>query len=126
MGIPPMADDFRAELKLTSPVWVDTQRLTYKALKFTRGWATVLNTKALFNAVRAFGKGHRQHRAQGDSKLNGGVLVTRKGGECVYAYVSQVSGDIPNTADVLAAARKANSRDSLRATGSSSPSPHGI
>ena len=101
-----MADDFRAEMKLSSPVWVDTKRLTYKALHFTRGLRTVLNASALLNGLRALSKGHRQHRTQGDPFLNGGVLVVRQGGECVYAWASQVSGDHPKTADVLEVARR--------------------
>ncbi len=100
-----MADDFRAQLSLSSPVWVDTKRLTYKALKFTRGWKTVLNARSLLNAVRALSKGHFQHRTQGDALLNGGVLVAKQGGQCIYAWASQVAGDHPRTADVLKAAR---------------------
>ena len=102
-----MADDFRTALKLSSPVWADGKRLTYKALKFTRGLRTVFNTRALLNAFRALSKGHRQHRTQGDAFLNGGVLIAKKGGECTYAWVSQVSGDHPQTLDVLGAAHRA-------------------
>jgi len=102
-----MADDFRTEMKLSSPVWADGKRLTYKALKFTRGLRTVLNTRALMNAVRALSKGHRQHRTQGDAFLNGGVVIARKGGDCTYAYASQVSGDTPRTSDVIDAAHRA-------------------
>lgn len=107
MGIPSMADDFRTAMELSSPVWADTKRLTYKALKFTRGLKTVFNGKALLNALRAMSKGHRQHRTQGDAMLNGGVVIARKGGECTYAWASQVPGDIPKTEDVILAARRA-------------------
>jgi hypothetical protein len=106
MGIAAMADDFRTAMKLTSPVWVDTQRLTYKALKFTRGAKTILNPRSLFNALRALSKGHRQHKTQGDALLNGGVLIVRQSGECAYAWASQVAGDHPKTDDVLVMARK--------------------
>ncbi len=108
MGIPPMADAFATEAKLSSPVWVDTKRLTYKALTFTHGKAKVLNFNSVFNGLRALSKGHRQHRTEGDPLLNGGVLVARKGGECVYAWASRVAGDHPKTTDVLDVARKAN------------------
>ena len=113
-----MADDFRTEMKLTSPVWVDTKRLTYKALKFTRGVKTVLNGRALLNALRALSKGHRQHRTQGDALLNGGVLIAKQGGECVYAWASQVSGDHPKTEDVLVSARRALPQSPRAKTGS--------
>lgn len=40
---------------------------------------------------------------QGDAFQNGGVLVVRPGGEVAYRYISEVSGDHPPVADVLAA-----------------------
>lgn len=102
-----MADDFRTASRLTSPVWADTRRLTYKALKFSRGLKTVFNRKSLLSAFRAMSKGHRQHRTQGDALLNGGVLVALQGGDCIYAWASQVAGDHPSTDDVLDVARSA-------------------
>jgi hypothetical protein len=109
MGIPTMADDFRTEMKVSSPIWADTKRVSYKALKFTRGLDKVYNAKSAFNALRALSKGHRQHRTEGDPILNGGVLIARKGGECTYAWMSQVAGDYPKMKDVLESARLAKS-----------------
>ena len=105
-----MADDFRTQSRLTSPVWADTKRLTYKQLQFTRGWSTVLNARSALNALRALSKGQRQHRTEGDPLLNGGVLVVQQGGECVYAFASQVAGDHPRTSDVIEVARRTKAK----------------
>ncbi len=102
-----MADDFRAAMKLTSPVWVDTERVAYKYFDFTRGTSSVLNARSALNAIRALSKGHIQHRTQGNPVQNGGVVVVNRAGECVYAYASAVAGDMPPMAEVLAAARSA-------------------
>jgi prostamide/prostaglandin F2alpha synthase len=107
MGTPLMADDFRTTMRITAPIWVDEKRVTYKQLQFSHGTASVLNVKSMLNAARALSKGHFQHRTQGNPVQNGGVLVVRKGGECLYAYASEVAGDMPKTAEVLAAARAA-------------------
>ena len=102
-----MADDFRTEMKVGAPVWVDTKRVTYKHLEFTYGKAKVLGPRSLVNAVRAMFKGHRQHRTQGNAMQNGGVLIAKKGGACAYAFSSEVAGDKPRIDEVLAAARNA-------------------
>ena len=87
MGLPAMADDFRQQQHLTSPVWVDLKKVTYRHLQFTRGQDKVLNARSAFNAVRALSKGHFQGSAQGlDTFQNGGVLVVKQGGECAYAF----------------------------------------
>ena len=107
MGIPPMADDFRTAMKISSPIWVDGKRETYRYFEFTHGLDKVLGVKSMFNAVRALSKGHIQHKTQGNPAQNGGVGVVNRKGECVYAYASAVAGDKPPLADVLKAARAA-------------------
>jgi hypothetical protein len=52
-------------------------------------------------------KRFRQHRTQGPAFQNGGVLVVKPGGECAYAFVSEVSGDMPSLSKVLGIARAA-------------------
>lgn len=107
LGTPAMADDFRAAQRITSPVWADLKKQTYRKLPFTRGLRTVLNARSALNAARALSKGHIQGRSQGlDTFQNGGVLVVDGTGACVYAHFSEVSGDLPPMEDVLAAARQ--------------------
>ena len=103
-----MADDFRSQQRITSPVWVDLKKVTYRHLAFTRGKDQVLNARSALNAVRALAKGNFQGNSQGlDTVQNGGVLVVNQRGECVFAFLSEVAGDKPSTADVLEAARAA-------------------
>ena len=102
-----MAADFRAQMKIRSSIWVDTDRVAYRKLAFTYGLAKVLSPRSILNSLRSLRKGHFQHRTQGNPLQNGGVLVVRKGGECMFAFVEEVTGDHPKIADVLKAAREA-------------------
>ena len=94
-------------MKISSPIWVDEKRATYRYLEFSYGAGTVFSGKSLLNAARALSKGHIQHKTQGNPMQNGGVLVVQKGGDCVYAYASRVAGDMAPMGEVLAAARAA-------------------
>ncbi len=102
-----MADDFRQTMGIASPVWVDPQRRTYQLLGFKRSYASIVSPGALKNYARAFLRGHRQGLPQGDVLQQGGVVVVKRGGEPVYTYASEVSGDHPPIADVLSAAASA-------------------
>ena len=103
-----MAEDFRTLLNVSSPVWVDTRKVTYRELKFTRGWrAAVFNLGSALHSVRAMSKGNFQGRSQGDVLQNGGVLVLQKGGACVYGFASKEAGDKPPIDEVLAACARA-------------------
>ena len=100
-----MAKAFREDLKLGSTVWSDKPRKTYEHLGFKRGMLSTVNPKAAMNAARAFAKGFRQTRTQGDPLQQGGVIVVGKGGESLYAYASAEAGDHPPIDEVLEAAR---------------------
>ena len=97
------AQGFREELALTTPVYVDTRRDAYRALGMKRGVFRTLTLTTLQNMVRAWRTGARQRRVQGDPWQMGGILVVRPGGHVAYRYLSEVPGDHPPLADVLAA-----------------------
>ena len=98
------AGGFRHELGLTEPVYVDTQRHSYRALGMKRGlWATLLNRDTWRSRGRARAGGFRQKGVQGDPWQLGGVLVVFPGGRVAYRYLSQAAGDHPPVAEVLAA-----------------------
>src|SRR4051812_38994296 len=97
------ATAFHDQLKLESPLYVDTQRVAYQALGMKRSVLAVLSLSAMKNAVRALRGGHRQKAVQGDAWQLGGVLVVRPGGDVVYEYRSHEPGDHPPVEDVLAA-----------------------
>ena len=106
-GLPAMALDFQQTQTLTATVWVDPTRQTYRHLGFVNSWRVLFDLRTLANGRRAWSKGFRQGATQGDPNQQGGVLVVRAGGRAVYGYASEVPGDMPPTAAVLAEARRA-------------------
>jgi hypothetical protein len=100
------AQGFVKDLGLTTPLYVDTKRDAYKALRFKRSLGVFLNPTAMANMARALKSGFRQGRTQGDAFQLGGVLVVRPDGEVVFRYASDAAGDHPPVDDVLAALEK--------------------
>jgi len=96
-----MAQDFKAMMGLTATVWVDPKRVTYAHLGMVRSWGSIVDRRAAKNGVRAFQKGFRQGMTQGDPQQQGGVLVVNVRGEAEFEYLSEVAGDMPETAAVL-------------------------
>lgn len=97
------AQAFREEMDLRTPLYVDTKRDAYRALGMKRSVAAVLSIDTLKNTWRALRSGSRQKRVQGDAWQMGGVLVVLPGGRVAYRYLSEVPGDHPPVADILAA-----------------------
>jgi hypothetical protein len=94
---------FKEETGLETPLYVDTARASYRALGMRRSPARFLWPSALGNVWRAYREGFRQKWIQGDPWQLGGVLVVTTEGRVAYRYVSQVPGDHPPMAEVLAA-----------------------
>jgi hypothetical protein len=95
---------FRDEFAITSPIWIDTSRETYKALGMKRGVASTL-LASFRNRARAAKSGFRQGWVKGDAWQLGGVLVVRPGGGVAYRYLSDAAGDHPPVDELLAALR---------------------
>lgn len=104
-----MATDFREELKLEVPVWVDPKRVTYQHLGFKRQFSLLFDPRVWLHGVRAARAGFRQKATQGDPWQQGGVMVVKKGGELVYGFASATAGDHPDLDVVLRHARAAAS-----------------
>jgi hypothetical protein len=102
-----MAQQFRAEFAITSPIWVDPKRQSYKALGMRRLASWWRLPQVIQNGLRAKRKGFTQKEILGDALQNGGVLVVKKGGGVVYSQRQTEAGDMAPMADVLAAAEKA-------------------
>lgn len=103
-GTPSMARDFQESMGLTSPIWVDKLRESYRHLGFKRGVAaTLFNWKSLKHMIRSWKKGHRQGAALGDPWQQGGVLVVAQGGKALYGFAAQEAGDHPPMEEVLSA-----------------------
>ena len=103
-GASHFAAAFVEDLGITTPVYVDPARATYRALGMKRGLApTLLALRTLKHGIRAFRAGFRQGRTQGDPFQLGGVLVVRPGGLVAFRYISDEAGDHPPVDDVVAA-----------------------
>ncbi len=105
-----MATDFREELALEVPVWVDVGRVSYKHLGFKRSLATALAPAVWKHALRAMRAGFRQTKTMGDPWQQGGVLVVQQGGVVEFGFASAEAGDHPPLDLVMEHARKAAAR----------------
>jgi hypothetical protein len=99
----PSARRFVRETGLTTPLYVDTRRESYRALGMRRDAASALNPAFLGNAWRALRGGFRQTGLQGDTWQMGGALVVLRGGRVAYRYLSRAAGDHPPVERLLAA-----------------------
>lgn len=106
LGTPSMAKDFREQMHVTAPIWVDRDRTTYKLLEFKKERSVgALFRPALWkNVMRARLKGLTQTKAQGPQAQYGGVVVIGKAGDVKLAYASKLAGDFPPMTEVLRAA----------------------
>lgn len=103
-GAKHFAASFVEDLGITTPVYVDPTRASYRALGMKRGLvSTLLALGTLKHGIRAFRAGFRQGRTQGDPFQLGGVLVVRPGGLIAFRYLSDEAGDHPPVHDVVAA-----------------------
>lgn len=103
------ANAFRNDLKLETPLYVDTTRASYRALGMKRGMVRTLGSLRMWaNVLRARSKGFRQqHGVQGDAWQLGGVLVVLPDGRVPYRYISAVAGDHPSVNKILDALESA-------------------
>ena len=102
-GAPHFARAFAKQLALTTPLWVDEERASYRALEMKRGVLPLLAPRVAAHALRAFRAGFRQTAVRGDAWQLGGVLVVRPDGRVAYRYLGDVPGDHPPVEEVLAA-----------------------
>lgn len=100
-GAEPFAKAFREDLALDVPILVDPKLASYRAAGLRRDLGATLSLEAAKNAWRAFKSGYRQRSVQGDPWQQGGVFVIAPGDRVLFSYVSKVTGDHPDPADVL-------------------------
>jgi hypothetical protein len=121
-GTEHFAEAFRQDLRLETPLYVDTTRASYRALGMKRGIArTLASWRTWVGQLRALRDGVLQKRVrvilrwwyrsvpalvpgtQGDAWQLGGILVVLPDGRVPYRYLSTVAGDHPPVYEVLAA-----------------------
>jgi peroxiredoxin len=92
-GLPAMASDFAVQQAGGLPVLSDPTRRIFELAGMRRGLSTVLRLKTFLNSWRAFRRGHRQTKVQGDPWQQGGVLVLDKSGAIAHAQRDSAAGD---------------------------------
>ena len=96
-----MAEDFVAQFKVQSPVYVDSQRILYKALGLTASKVNMLNPKMVLSGMKVAKKGFVQGNLQGHPWQLGGVVVLLPSGQMPYVYRSTFAGDHPEVNEVI-------------------------
>lgn len=104
-GAPNFIAGFRDVTSYRGPLYTDPSLKVFEAAQLERGVGKTIDPRGLLGGVRAFAKGHRQGRTQGDQWQQGGVLVIAKSGDIKWQHVSQRPGDNASNASILAALR---------------------
>ena len=92
-GLPAMASEFAAQQAAGLPVLSDPTRRIFELAGMRRGLSTILRLATLLNSWRAFRRGHRQTKVQGDPWQQGGVLVLDRKGDIAHAQRDSAAGD---------------------------------
>ena len=92
-GTPAMAQDFRRQHAGPHPVLSDADRKAFRAAGMTRSLLATLHWRTFRNASRAFRRGFRQSRVQGDPWQQGGVLVFDATGALRHQQRDAAGGD---------------------------------
>lgn len=104
-GSPSFIEGFREQTAWTGPIYTDPSLAAYRAAELKRGVAKTFDPRALGATVRAFARGHRQGRTQGDPWQQGGVVVIAPSGDVRWHHVSGRPGDNASAEQIVAALR---------------------
>jgi hypothetical protein len=105
-GAPHFIAGFREITGYDGPIYTDPSLATFEAAQLKRGVTTTLNARALVPTLKAFTRGSRQGRTQGDNWQQGGVLVIAPGGEVLWHHASDRPGDNASVDSIVAALRR--------------------
>lgn len=86
-------------------VFTDPTREAYCAVGMKRGLGTSMSVGVVKRAARAYARGFRQTRTQGDALQQGGVILLAPDGRMLFEFISDEAGEHPSLDDVLAAVR---------------------
>jgi hypothetical protein len=81
----------------------DRDKAAYSALGLVHGMGGFKGLSMVSSGVRAWRRGHRQTRVQGDPLQQGGVFVIPRGGQAIFEHRSVTAGDHADIAAVLTA-----------------------
>ena len=102
-GTPSFIEGFREETRWTGPIYTDPSLATFKVAELQRGITKTFDPRALGGTIRAFMRGGRQGRTQGDPWQQGGVLVIGRDGTVLWHHVSDRPGDNATGAEIVRA-----------------------
>lgn len=92
-GSPSFIEGFREETRWSGPIYTDPSLAVFQAAELERGITKTLDPRALGGTLRAFMRGGRQGRTQGDPWQQGGVLVVGRDGSVLWRHASKRPGD---------------------------------
>lgn len=95
-GKPHHAENFRNEIKMISPLYVDPKLGCYKAMNLKSSIWRTFGPMAWLQAFRAYRKGYRVTGVTGDPWQQGGTFVVLPNGQVPYHYICKHAGDHPD------------------------------
>jgi len=106
-GLPEHIDAFVERHQLgdkTVMVLTDPSRRAFKAAGFRRSVWSTFGVRAIWDALRAFGAGHRQYGLEGDPFQQGGVVLVDEHGRVAFHHENRTLADYTEPGDVVEAA----------------------
>jgi len=104
-GTPNFVAGFREQTGWQGPIYTDPSLAVYRAAGLKRSVMRTLDPRQLGSTIRAFARGARQGRKQGDTWQQGGVLVVAPGGDVMWHHASERADDNATVAQIVAALR---------------------
>jgi len=102
-GGPSFIAGFREQTGWPGPIYTDPSLAVYRAAGLKRSVVRTLDPRALGSTIRAFARGARQGRTQGDTWQQGGVLVVAPTGDVLWHHASERSDDNATVPQIVAA-----------------------
>jgi hypothetical protein len=102
-GTPNFVAGFREQTGWQGPIYTDPSLAVYRAAGLKRSVMRTLDPRQLGSTIRAFARGARQGRKQGDTWQQGGVLVVAPGGDVMWHHASERADDNATAAQIVAA-----------------------
>jgi len=103
-GPPTSIDDFIERLLLVGkPVTVvtDPTLSSFRAAGLVRSWWATMGPRALWDFLRATGKGHVNRSTDGDSRQQGGTLLVDTQGRLVWYHRNESLGDYAPATEIV-------------------------
>jgi len=102
-GGPSFIAGFREQTAWPGPIYTDPSLAAYRAAGLERSVMRTLDPRQLGSTIRAFARGARQGRPQGDTWQQGGVVVVAPSGDVMWHHASGRPDDNATVAQIVAA-----------------------